>query len=196
MINLLPHDTKKERSYGRKNRRLIGYSISILIIGFITTSVSLSNMRYVNGDENRLKNEMSQRDTEVKALESSQQQVEKISTQLKTIDKLYSGEVKFSLLVPQIGALLPNGVVLNALTLTGGKASPLQLDIDMEDPNLAGIFAQNLIKSDLFDAVDIGAIISKGSGTAKPGQKHYGYGATLVASFKGSTAAKAVVVPK
>lgn len=195
MINLLPKDAKKERIYGRRNRRLIGYSLSIVSIGLIAISISLFNMRYVYGDEKRLKQEMAQRSTEVSALESSQQQVEKISSQLKTIDKLYSGEVKFSILVPQIGALLPNGVVLNALTLTGGRTSPLQLDIDMDDPNLAGVFAKNLVKSELFEAVDIGAINTKG-GAAKPGLRSYAYGATLVASFKGSTAAKATGVAK
>lgn len=190
MINLLPNDTKKSRIYGRRNRRLIGYSLSILSIGFIAISVSLFNMQYVNGDENRLKAEMLQREAEVVKLETSQKEVEKISTQLKTIDKLYSGEIKFSVLVPNIGALLPNGVVLNALTLTGGRASPLQLDVDMDQQEYAAILQQNLVKSDLFEAVDISAITTKGATTSKPGQKTYAYGATLVASFKGSAAAK------
>lgn len=190
MINLLPSDTKKARMYGRRNKRLVGYSLSILSIGIITISVALFNMQYVNADENRLKTEMAQRDAEVVTLEASQKDVEKISGQLKTIDKLYSGEVKFSVLVPKIGALLPNGVVLNALTLTGGKASPLQLDIDMDQQNLAAVLQQNLVNSDLFEAVDISAITTKGAGLAKPGQKSYAYGATLVASFKGSAAAK------
>lgn len=176
--------------YGRRNRRLVGYCLSILSIGFITISVSLFNMQYVNGDENRIKAEMSQREEEVAKLEASQKDVEKISSQLKTIDKLYSGEVKFSVLVPKIGALLPNGVVLNALTLTGGRTSPLQLDIDMDQQNLAAVLQQNLVNSDLFEAVDISAITTKGAGTSKPGQKTYPYGATLVASFKGSAAAK------
>jgi len=190
MINLLPSETKLARVYGRRNRTLIKYSIGILSIGFITISVSLFNMQYVKSDENRLKAEMAQREAEVAKLESSQQEVEKIATQLKTIDKLYSGEVQFSVLVPKIGALLPNGVVLNALTLTGGKTSPLQLDIDMDQQNYAAIFQQNLVNSDLFEAVDISAITTKGAATSKPGQKVYPFGATLVASFKGSAAAK------
>ena len=186
MINLLPTDVKKARMYGRRNRRLVSYSIGVVTIGLIAISITLFNMQNIANDQKQIKQEMALREAEVANLEKSQKEVEAIAGQLKTIDKLYSGEVKFSELIPKIGALLPNGVVLNALTLTGGKSSPLQLDIDMDQQNLAAVLQQNLVKSDLFDAVDISAITTKGATTSKPGQRVYPYGATLVASFKGS----------
>ncbi|NBU33032.1 hypothetical protein EB118_04555 [bacterium] len=190
MINLLPNEIKKTHFYGRRNTRLLGYVISLLSIGILTISVALINMQFVYQDENRLKKEMSEREVEITKLQASQKDVEKIASQLKTIDKLYSGEVKFSVLVPAIGSLLPNGVVLNALTLTGGKSSPLQLEIDMDQQNLAAVMQQNLVNSDLFEAVDISSITTKGAGENKPGQKTYSYGATLIASFKGSKSTK------
>jgi hypothetical protein len=105
---------------------------------------------------------------------------------------LYSGEVKFSELIPQIGSLLPNGAVLNSLSLAGGKASPLQLDVDLESQDLAAVFQQNLVNSDLFSAADISAIVSKGESTSKT-QKSYPFGATLTATFTGAPPAKGAV---
>ena len=95
-------------------------------------------------------------------------------------------------MIPRIGSLLPEGMVLNGLSLTGGKTSPLQLDVDMTSPGLAAVVQQNLVNSDLFEAADIGTITSKGSGTSssKPGVKSYQYGATISVSFKGTAAAK------
>jgi Tfp pilus assembly protein PilN len=190
MINLLPTDVKEARIYGRRNRSLVGYCFGVIVIGVFTVSIAFFNMRFVMADETRLKEEMQQQKTLAESLEKDQQEVDKIATQLKTIDKLYSGEVKFSELIPKIANLLPNGVVLNALTLTGGKSSPLQLDIDMESQGLAAVFQQNLVNSDLFAAADISNITNKGDAAPKPGQKNYPFGATLTATFEGATPAK------
>ena len=196
MINLLPSEIKEARRYGRRNQTIVGYSLGVIVIGVLTVSITFFNMRYLASDEKRLRDEMQQRDAQTAKLEAGQKDVEKIATQLKTIDKLNSGEVKFSELIPKIGSLLPNGVVLNALTLTGGKTSPLQLDVDMDSQNLVAIFQQNLVNSDLFEAADIAAITSKGAGAAKPGVKSYAYGATLTVSFKGAAANKKRAAPK
>ena len=197
MINLLPPKVKIERKFGRLNRRLLAYGVSIMVIGVLSITVVLFNMKYVQADEQHLSEEMKSRESEAAKLEASQKEVDTVSGQLKTIDKLYSGEVRFSELIPKIGALLPNGMVLNGLSLSGGKTNPLQLDVDMDTQDLAAVFLQNLVHSDLFEAVDISSIVSKGTGVAKPGVKNYGYGATLSASFKGTAAAKkaATAVP-
>jgi hypothetical protein len=195
MINLLPTDVKEARIYGRRNRSLVGYCFGVIVIGVFTVSIAFYNMQLVTEDEVRLRAEMEQQKTIETKLEDGQKEVDKIATQLKTIDKLYSGEVKFSVLIPKIGSLLPNGMVLNALTLTGGKTSPLQLDVDMESQGLAAVFQQNLVNSDLFEAADISNISSKGDGSSKPGQKTYPFGATLTATFKGAAAKKPAATP-
>ncbi len=192
MINLLPPAMMEARRYGRRSVILVRYSLVIALIGICSIGVFLFNMHYVNEDEARLRAEMKLQDERAASLEAGQKIVEKSASQLKTIDKLYSGEVKFSELIPKIGSLLPNGAVLNSLTLTGGKANPLQLDVDLESQDLAAVFQQNLVHSDLFQAADISAIVTKGD-SPKPGQKSYPYGASLTATFKGApkTPAKA-----
>ena len=194
MINLLPPSIKIDRKFGRLNRRLFSYGISIIIIGLLSIGVVVFNIQFVEADQKRLTDEMKTHAAEAIALEASQKDIDKIAAQLKTIDKLYSGEVKFSLLIPKIGALLPNGVILNGLSLSGGITNPLQLDVDMETQGLSAVFLQNLIHSDLFEAVDISSITAKGGGIPKPGTKSYDYGATLSASFKGTAAAKKAAV--
>jgi Tfp pilus assembly protein PilN len=189
MINLLPSDIKKARVYGRRNIKMLSYSIAIFFVGIVSVTVLLLNMTIIAADKTRLNAEMTSRQPELDKLQNEQKRIDTIATQLKVVDKLYTSEVRFSQAIPKIGALLPNGMVLNGLSLTGGKTSPLQLDVDMESQQLAAIFQQNLVSSDVFEAADISAITSKG-GATKPGVKSYSYGATLSASFKGSAAAK------
>lgn len=192
MINLIPSDLKQDRMYGRRNRTIVGYCFGVIVIGAIIVSITFFNMSYVAADDARIRSEMVQRNLEAAKLEAGQKDVDKIASQINTIDKLYSGEIKFSELIPKIGNLLPNGAVLNGLTLTGGKTSPLQLDIDILSQDLAATFQQNLVNSDIFEAADISAIVGKGGGTTPPkaGVKEYPFGASLIASFKGTAAAK------
>lgn len=186
MINLLPPAILSDRRYGRRNIIVLRYAIVVACIGLTSVGVFMFNMHYVSEDESRLKAEMSSQTAQISKLEEGQKNVDKIASQLKTIDKLYTGEVRFSQLIPNIGALLPNGAVLNSLALTGGKTSPLNLDVDLENQDLAAVFQQNLVNSNLFDAADISAINSKGDTIAKPGQKSYPFGASLTATFKGA----------
>ena len=190
MINLLPPDIKESREYGRRNSVLLGYAVAIVVIGILAIGVNIFNMQFVKSDESRLRSEMQDRIAETEKLEVGQKSIDATAAQLKTIDKLSSGVVKFSELIPKIGGLLPDGMVLNGLSLTGGKTSPLQLDVDMTRPELAAIVQQNLINSDLFEAADIGTITSKGTSAIKPGVKSYPFGATISVSFKGTAAAK------
>ena len=97
--------------------------------------------------------------------------------------------IKFSNLIPQIGSILPEGVVLNALSLTGGKTDPLVLDVDLKSADLAPIFARNITQSPLFEAADIASITPKGVATDSNAPA-YGFSASVSASFKGTAEAK------
>jgi hypothetical protein len=44
--------------------------------------------------------------------------------------------------VPRIGSLLPEGTVLNGLSLTGESTDTLNLDVDLERPELAVVLIE------------------------------------------------------
>lgn len=186
MINLLPPAIKDARRYGRRNKALLSYTISIAAIAVLSIGVILFNTRFVSEDKAHLQAEMLSRAKETTSLEAGQKDVEKIAAELKIVDKLYSGQVRFSQLIPKIGGLLPGGAVLTSLSLNGSTASPLQLSVKLESQDLAAVFLKNLVNSDLFDQADISNITSVGTSVAVPGKKSYPYSATLTAAFKGS----------
>lgn len=185
MINLIPTSVKQARMYGRRNIKLLSYSIAVLFVGLISMSVLLINMSIVSKDQARLVQEMNGRQTELDTLRVTQKDIDKIASQLKVIDKLYQGEVRFSQVLPKIAALLPNGAVLDSLTLTESKVAPLSLDISIDSQQLAAVFQQNLVHSELFDQADISSISAIGS-ASKPAVKSYAYKTQIVASFRGS----------
>lgn len=181
MINLLPSELKIARQYGRRNRTLRSYSILLLLVALCSTAVLFFNSRLIAASEKNLREEIAQKQSQAASLDQVQKQYEKLAADLKTIEQLYGGEVIFSQLLPQIGSLLPAGTILNGLTLAGDKKdAPLSLEIDMQRQELAAVFQQNLVNSDLFEAADITVIASKGDEAVSNG---YSFSATISAQF-------------
>ena len=189
MINLLPPDVKQSRLFGRRNIKMLTYAVSILVVGFISVTIVLINLAIITNDQHKITDEINSHNKTLQDLQNGQKNIDALADQMKTLDKIYSGEVRFSDLIPKIGAVIPSGMVINGLSLNGGKTNPLQLDVEMDTQELAAVFQQNLVASDLFEAADINTITNKGA-SATPGIKSYKYGASLVASFKGTAAAK------
>lgn len=194
MINLLPTSIKEERMYGRRNRMLLTYSFSLILTAGIIATVMAASMQFVSNDESALRSEIASNETEIIALQSNIQEIENVATRLETAKKVSELSVKFSSLIPDIGSALPEGVVLNALSLTGGKTDPLILDVDLKSADLAPILSRNLVESDLFEAADIASLIPKGisaddAASASPASA-YGFSASVSASFTGTAEAK------
>jgi len=193
MINLLLPDIKSERKYGRYNRALLGYSIILITTASLVVGIMTISLRFVGADEPKLKEEIANSTTDIISLEGNIKSVESIAERLESAKKLSDLSVNFSELIPKIGAVLPQGVVLNGLSLTGGFTDPLKLDVSMATANLAPVLIRNLVESDLFEAADVATITPSGSGgTGTEGEapSKYNFSASLTASFTGSAEAK------
>lgn len=189
MINLVPTTVKIERMYGRRNRQLLGYSIGLILTAVSVAAIMMAGLQLINSEESDLKAEINEANTEILALEGGIKEVEAVASQLETAKKLSDLSVHFSDLIPQIGAVLPEGVILNALSLTGGATDPLILDVDLSSADLAPVLSRNLVESDLFEAADISSLTPKGA-SEEGGTENYNFNASLTASFTGTAEAK------
>jgi hypothetical protein len=185
MINLLPEETRIERFYGRKNRVLVGYVAALLVTAGLVATVMMGSLRLFGTNESALLEEIAQNKIMISNLQEKTSEVNKTVTRLNTVNKLYESGISFSELVPSIGGLLPRGSVLNALSLTGESTDTLNLDVDLERPELAAVLVRNLVESDIFEAADIGAINPKGGV-----DERYPYGTIVRVSFTGTAEAK------
>ena len=155
MINLLPPQVKEERAYGRKNIALIGYSGALLATALTTAVIMLLSLQFIGSEEPDLRKNLEADQATVVLLETEIKSIENVATRLETAKKISDRSVKLSELIPQIAAVLPDGTILNALSLSGGSTDPLQLDVDLTDASLASVLVRNLVESDLFESADI-----------------------------------------
>jgi hypothetical protein len=185
MINLLPLDVRVERRYGRLNRIIIGYVIALSITALLVAVVMLGSLKFFGTDESAIKREIASNTAIMTSLQSKTTDLNNTVARLEVANKLHESGVNFSELIPKIGSILPEGTVLNGLSLTEGSTEALNLDVDLERPELAAILVRNLIDSEIFEAADIGAIIPKISEGSR-----YQYGTSVSVSFVGSAEAK------
>ena len=189
MINLLPPSLKEMRAYGRKNFSLIGYSSALLATAILTAGIILISLQFISSEEPTLRSSLQDKQTRISTLEKEIKVIESTATRLETAGKISEQSVKFSELIPQIGAILPDGVVLNALSLAGGSTDPLQLDVDLLNATLAPVMVRNLVESGVFEAADITSLTPKGSGADEEGSSIYQFTASITASFTGTAEA-------
>jgi len=185
VINLLPLEIRQERQYGRKNRILIGYVFALIITALLVATVMIGNLKFFGTDSSALQNEINENNITITSLQAKTTELNKTVTRLEVVDSLYESGVSFSELVPEIGSLMPEGAVLNGLSLTGNSTDALSLDVDLENPELTAVLVRNLVESDLFEAADVGNIVPKGVEGSR-----YKYGTIVRVSFEGSAAAK------
>ena len=147
-------------------------------------------LRFVGSEEPDLRNKIQSNQTLITSLEGKVQSVESVADRLETAKQINDKSVTFSSLIPKIGAVLPDGVILNSLTLTGGSTDPLQLEIDLTNASVAPVMIKNLVESGLFEAADIASLTPKGESDSESTASNYKFTASITASFKGTAEAK------
>lgn len=117
MINLLPLENKQEIIYGRKNRSLLNWIISLLMLLLVILVITLVGIYYIDSREKSLQRliDISNQRVDSQDLKSFQKKAEVFSNDLNIAVKLLEKQLLFSKLIKATGSTLPQGVVLSNL---------------------------------------------------------------------------------
>ena len=159
MINLLPPDSKKTFFYARRNTQLIRFVIG-LTIGIVGLLVIIgASMLYLQQETKAYEEAVSTTKAELKKENEAQtvQRVQDISNSLKLVVSVLEQEVLFSKLLRQVGAVMPQGTVLEDLSLSNELSGALDLRAGAVDYRSASQVQVNLqdTKNSIFDRADI-----------------------------------------
>lgn len=169
MINLLPSDIKQEISYARRNAKLVGWVISLLVVIVGVALMSAFGIFYI---QKNVTNQQKVANTAKERMAS--QNVDKVKTDLQTLSnnvntivQILNRQLLFSKMFTAIGGVLPKGTALNDITLSSSE-SALDLNIGASNRETATQAFVNISdpKNGFFDKADL-VTINCSDGTDK-----------------------------
>lgn len=188
MINLLPNEVKESVRFARINVILMQYIfILIAVIGLITVLMlqgkqSLESTKRAAEERITLSPEVQ---TEISDVAN---QARELSDTVNVIGQIFENEVKYSLVLQEIGSVIPSGVRVTSLNLREETDLPFRLTVQLETAELAGVLQQNIIESRIFSSADILQVARNQTDT---GTK-YNFSAELDAFFDPSVPLKSI----
>ncbi len=173
MINLSPPEVRDQIKYGKLNVLVMKYLVglgtaALIIVGILILGLILTGNRIHDLDD-KLEFSNSQYAEYGDTLADAQA----LSGDIDTIKALLDREFKFSEVLDQISALIPDGASLDNITLSS-EEDTLQLSTSIETQELATVFQKNMAQSGLFAVADIQSVANSAEG---------GFSAVFVVKF-------------
>lgn len=193
MINLLPSDYADDIRRGRQNTKLRDWLVGMgaAIAGLIV--ILFGGWVYISQQEKGLQRGLNITNQQLKDqnLSKVQADAKEITGDIKVINQVLSSEIRFSDIIQSIGQVMPQGSVLESLSLNKITGT-LDLSADATNYNSTAQIAANLSdpKNGLFSKVDV---ISVSCNSTNP---NYKCNATFKALFSSSAKTKFLSVPK
>lgn len=200
MINLLPPEHAAFIRYGRQNtllrKWLIGMAGAIVMLVIIISA----GWFYINRQASSLQKGINTTNQLLKAqnLSKVQSDAKEITGDIRVINQVLSGEIRFSDLIQAIGGVMPSGAILSGLSITQVNG-PLDLSVNSTNYATAAQVAANLSdpKNGLFSKVDVVSVTCNQTGSSTPGTSSiYKCTIGLKALFSPDTKSKFLSVPK
>jgi Tfp pilus assembly protein PilN len=155
VINLLSDEVKKSRRYAKLNVITMQYVMLFTVATISLIGLMLFGQSTLNDTKSRLEDQLATSTARAAALEPINNEAQQLSATVSTIGTLLEQEVKFSVVLQELGSIIPPGVVLTGITLSQDTTKPMVLEVNLSAAEKAGVLQQNLTESDLFVGADI-----------------------------------------
>jgi Tfp pilus assembly protein PilN len=127
-------------------------------MGIALSAIIAFGVQIVRSDEAKLDSTISAKQSQLSTYSDEIDEAKVLSGKIDTVDILLDKELKFSVLLQEIGRLVPPGGYLTQLYLTTDIKVNLNLIVTVRSKEMATQLQQNLLHSDLFTGADIQSI--------------------------------------
>jgi Tfp pilus assembly protein PilN len=134
MINLLPIYAKEEIAYGRRNRQLLRWALAVVVVIVGVAGITFFGQLYINKNTQNLQavTEITEQRINSQNLTSTEQQLQTLSNNFRTVTQLLAKQLLFSKLLVKIGSIIPSKAFLSGITLST-TSSALDLNVVAEN---------------------------------------------------------------
>lgn len=161
MINILPEDIKRQIDYSRRNVIARKYLVVICLIILITGASLVISHEYANQQIAKYEENLQERTNKAEQYKDLESSVDKLNSQIRTIEALLSQRPRFSVLLEDLAGVLPSGSYLNGIQLSEEIDQPLQLTITVPSQDQSVRVRNALLQSPHISSADIQSIGQK-----------------------------------
>lgn len=159
MINLLPYEMKKELRAARVNNVLFRYSLVLLFSGIFLGIVGAGVYLYIGMTKSSIESVVNSTGSGSSTVNDTEAQVRNLQQQVTGAKAIVDSGIKYSKVLIGLGQALPEGVIVEKLSLTDSDFDkPINLDLWATNTQAAGLISSSLSGSQLFSAVTVGTI--------------------------------------
>ncbi len=155
MINLLPSEFKRDVKFAKYNVILVQYIFVIGALILIMLSLVVFGRITLTGTKGNIEDALKADRVRFAELASVNEVASEYAQTIDTITSLLNSEVRFSLLLQEIGSVMPPGVHVTALDLSTDNSLPIRLSVELTSAEKAGVLQENITESCLFVGADI-----------------------------------------
>ena len=175
MISLLPPEQKEQLRYAKLNRLVLRYLQVLVTVTVVLGGVFAGSFYLLGLQTAQVVSDVSTKQATIAGLNSSfTPKAREASDRLNAIKYVQSTQTRFSGVVADIAKVVPQGVSIDSLTLTGSDATPVQIAVTAQSYAAALAFRNALITSPRIAGADLESIASNGTT----------YQTTVVIAFK------------
>jgi hypothetical protein len=158
MINLLPPDQKEQIRYAKLNRLALRYVWVSVVVTAVLGVIFGGGFYLLEQQLREVTKDVNDKQATIAALNKTfTPKAKDASDQLSAIKYVQGNQTKFSAVISDIAKVIPSGVSLDALTLTGNDQVPVKLSVT-QSYAVALAFRNALITSPRIAGADLESI--------------------------------------
>ena len=177
MINLLSPDIKQQIRFAKLNRGMLGYLRLTVVVLVVLAGIFGATIYFVSAQADQVARDVASKQQQIAAQAPRLKLARDAADRLTAIKTISAGQTRFSLLLADLAKVLPKGVAIDSITLTGDDKKPVRITILATTYNSVLVFREALASSSRISGVDLESITDQaGSFQAsvviafKPGQ--------------------------
>jgi Tfp pilus assembly protein PilN len=161
MINLLPSDQKEQIRYAKLNRLAIRYVRVLVVVVVVLGAIFGYSIMELGRQTAAVTNDVSAKEDTISALNKTfTPKAKDASDRLNAIKYVQGTQTRFSAVIADIAKVVPRGVSIDTMTLTGNDAAPVRIAVTAQSFSTALAFRNALITSPRIAGADLETVSS------------------------------------
>lgn len=174
MINLMPPAAQEQLRYSKYNRIALTYLRVIVLVVVILGGIFAAAIYYLDKQVNTVSLDLATKQQSIASFAPAKATAADAAGRLNAITYIEGTQTRFSQLLYDLAAVLPKGVSISGISLTGNSATPVVVSVNGATYNEVLAFRDAIVTSPRIAGADLESITALSSG----------YQANVVLAFK------------